>query len=225
MNKITNPSLKKKLSSEGFYTYYDITDGSYSESKVRSLIEQFPALERMACYVFDPKTGQSEGQMDRIENIIKTYCPEYTYDELEYDHDLTGYVNDNESLPFFKLGLEYTLSEEGLEVRIPANGIRFDESTFQLTSLSILPWMGAGSSVYNGYTFIPDGSGTIIRFEDITTGYNISGEMYRTRLLVSRDNRSARRDNEISRIRRCQRNMGRTHRRLHSDNHRGRHNG
>ena len=178
MNKITNPSLKKKLSSEGFYTYYDITDGSYSESKVRSLIEQFPALERMACYVFDPKTGQSEGQMDRIENIIKTYCPEYTYDELEYDHDLTGYVNDNESLPFFKLGLEYTLSEEGLEVRIPANGIRFDESTFQLTSLSILPWMGAGSSVYNGYTFIPDGSGTIIRFEDITTGYNISGEMY-----------------------------------------------
>ena len=76
------------------------------------------------------------------------------------------------------MALEYIVTDDGVDVRLPANGIRFDESVYKLTSVSVLPYMGAGHNRFTGYTFIPDGSGALIRFEDITTPYNISGEMY-----------------------------------------------
>lgn len=170
----------------GFYLYYDIEDPSYSERKVLEIIEQFPIAEKMAFYVIDPDTSAKE--LGILESYILKYCPEYTYDELEYDHDLTGYVSKDENPPLFRLALEYTVGEDGLEVRLPANGIRFDESTYQLISISVLPWMGAGRHAEtdtgragSGYTFIPDGSGSLIRFEDVAEDgnvYNVSGQMY-----------------------------------------------
>ena len=36
-----------------------------------------------------------------IEDYIFKYAPEYTYDELEYDHDLTGYVAEDQNPPLF----------------------------------------------------------------------------------------------------------------------------
>ena len=168
----------------GFYLFYDINDTSYSERKVLEIIEQFPIAERMAFYVCDPDISSKE--LATLEGYILKYAPEYTYDELEADHDQTGYVAKDENPPLFRMALEYTIAEDGLEVRLPANGIRFDESTYQLTSVSVLPWMGAGrhvltdlGNVSTGYTFIPDGSGSLIRFEDVADSvYNVSGAMY-----------------------------------------------
>lgn len=166
----------------GFYLYYDITDPSYTERKVLEIIEQFPYAEKGAFYVLDPETSTKE--LGILEDYVIKYAPNYTYDELEYDHDLTGYVSTDENPPLFRMALEYTIGDNGLDVRLPANGIRFDESTYQLTSISVLPWMGAGrsgttESPLTGYTFIPDGSGSLIRFEDVRGEvYNISGQMY-----------------------------------------------
>ncbi len=161
----------------GFYLYYDINDPSYSERKVLEIIDEFPIAEKMAFFVLDPETSAKE--LSTLEKYIFKYCPLYTYDELEYDHELTGYVAKDENPPLFRMALEYTIGEDGLSVRLPANGIRFDESTYKLTSVSVLPWMGCGSSANTGYTFIPDGSGSLIRFEDIKdTVYNVSGQMY-----------------------------------------------
>ncbi len=168
----------------GFYLYYDINDPNYSERKVLEIIEQFPIAEKMAFYVIDPDTSSKE--LATLEGYVMKYAPEYSYDDLEYDHELTGYVAKDENPPLFRLALEYNISEDGLEVRLPANGIRFDESTYQLTSVSVLPWMGAGrhgddgtGEGSTGYTFIPDGSGSLIRFEDVSDSvYNVSGQMY-----------------------------------------------
>ena len=41
------------------------------------------------------------------------------------------------------------------------------ETLYQLQEVSILPFMGSGSNEYEGYTFLPDGSGTIFRYEEI----------------------------------------------------------
>ena len=166
----------------GFYRYYNIADPSYSERKVLEIINQFPIAEKMSFYVCDPEGTKDLGY---IEDYIFKYAPEYTYDELEYDHDLTGYVADDQNPPLFRLALEYIISKEGLEVRMPANGIRFDESTYQITSISVLPWMGAGRhnattpQTLTGYTFIPDGSGALIRYEDVAEKrYSVAGQMY-----------------------------------------------
>ena len=64
--------------------------------------------------------------------------------------------------------LEYTLSEDGLVVSLPANGIRFDETLYKLQNITLLPYMGAGTYTNDGYTFIPDGSGALMDYADFS---------------------------------------------------------
>ena len=131
----------------------------------------------MAVYVCDPDIKARE--LRELENIIKSYCPLYTYEELDYDHDLTKYTGADAAPPRFRLSLEYTLNDNGLLVRLPANGIEFDESVYQFKDVSVLPFFGAGSNEYEGYSVIPDGSGALIRFKDFAgQSVNLSGKLY-----------------------------------------------
>ena len=166
-SKLTAYYLKKSL--EGL-----------SERARAELIEVFPIVEKMEVYVFDDKA--SEVEKNRIEGMIKTYCPEYTYEELDADHAETEYEAQDKNPPLFKLSLEYTLDENGMTVRLPANGIRFNEQMYQLESLQVLPYMGAGNSAYEGYTFYPDGAGSLYEFDDIadTKTRTVRGKVYGT---------------------------------------------
>ena len=157
-----------------------------SDRMLTELYAAFPITKKMPIYVFDPTASETE--LRRVEEIIKTYCPLYTYEELDKDHEETEYVGADRAPALFKMALEYTLDEYGMSVRLPANGIRFDESEYQLTYISVLPYMGAGANfagsdktkTQTGYTFYPDGSGSIFRFEELagkgTT--TISGKVY-----------------------------------------------
>ena len=112
----------------------------------------------------------------RREAWIKTYCPDYTFEQLDADHEATGYVAQDEKYPVFKMALEYYLDEEnGLTVRLPCNGLRYDAATYTLQNLTVLPYMGAsnyknagvtietdtGTKTLENYTFFPDGSGAL----------------------------------------------------------------
>ena len=150
------------------------------------LFAAFPITKKMAIYVFDPVASETE--IRKVEELIKTYCPLYTYEELDKDHEETEYEGSDRAPALFKMALEYTLDEQGLSVRLPANGIRFDESEYQLTYISMLPYMGAGANyagddqknTQTGYTFYPDGSGSIFRFEELASKgtTTISGKVY-----------------------------------------------
>lgn len=164
-----------KLSS--FYTPKDANDPNLTERGVAEMQAKFPITLEMAVYVCDPEIKARE--LRELETIIKTYCPEYTYEELDYDHDLTQYTGDDAAPPRFRMALEYTLNDNGLEVRLPANGLSFDESAYQFQEVSLLPYFGAGSNEYTGYNVMPDGSGALIRFEDFKgKPVNIAGLMY-----------------------------------------------
>ncbi len=121
----------------------------------------FPVLKKktMEIYVFD--TSASEAQMREIEEYVKQYLPNYSFEEMDNDHDETEYVESSVTPPVFKLALEYTLNGDGLSVTLPANGLRYDESAYRITELKILPYMGASLRTNEGYSFIPDGSGTL----------------------------------------------------------------
>ncbi len=163
---------------KAFYTLQDSLNTKKSERARNEMIAKFPVCELMEIYTFDETASNRDKTL--IEDIIKTYCPEYTYETLEEDHAMTQYVGQDKAPVLFRLSLEYTLDEHGnLDVRLPANGIRFDESTYQLNYINLLPWFGAGTSEYEGYTFIPDGSGALVRFEDIgTKPLTITGKVY-----------------------------------------------
>ena len=162
---------------KSFYTEKDPNDPTLTERGVKEMQAKFPITNKMAVYVCDPDIKDRE--LNQCEGIIKTFCPTYTYESLDEDHANTEYEGMDRAPALFKLALEYTLSDEGLAVRLPANGIRYDESNYKLKSVTVLPYMGAGSYANTGYTFIPDGSGAIFRFEHLKgSPYNVAGKIY-----------------------------------------------
>ena len=171
--EVMNEKLAKYFEYFTFSSFYVLKDPNapgITDQDLQVMQNQFEITKKayngglMAVYVCDPDITPT--QLRQVEDRIKTYCPLYTYEQLDYDHELTEYVKDDRAPALFKMALEYRLDEFGLTVRLPANGIRFNEAEYQLDSITILPWMGAGSTDNTGYTFFPDGSGAIFRFED-----------------------------------------------------------
>jgi hypothetical protein len=80
------------------------------------------------------------------------------------------------SFPEKKLGfvIQYELTDSGLKVRLPDDGIR-EDGDFAVFTLDILPYFGAASASEDGYLFVPDGPGGLIRFDathaDFSRGY------------------------------------------------------
>ena len=157
-----------------FYTLED-PEGK-SQAEIDEMNARVPITKDMAVYQLQSDT--SEREMNIIESYIKLYCPDFTYEVLAECHDEVQYIGTDSDPALFRLSLEYYLDEYGLQVRLPANGIRFNESTFSLDSIKILPYFGAASQDYDGYTLFPDGSGTLIRFEDLDSSLTMSGKLY-----------------------------------------------
>ena len=65
----------------------------------------------------------------------------------------------------FKISLQFTLENGYLEVSILYDEIE-EYGTSVICSIDLLPNFGAGSIQDDGYLFIPDGSGALIKFED-----------------------------------------------------------
>ncbi len=161
--------------------YYSLRD-PFSETisdEARTRMQQtFPITKKYAVYILDSTTSTKEKK--NLEHLITTYS-NYTFDDLDSDHRKVEYESSLEALPLFKVAVEYYLDDEGLKVRVPASDIRFDSSSFALNSITILPYFGAGSVSEIGYTLISDGSGSIIRFEDVALSnmeLNITSKVY-----------------------------------------------
>ena len=173
--------ISKKDRTDMENTYGGIYDDLVnSEAQYARALKKFPIIETMPVFVFDPDASESE--LSHAESIIIKYCPDYSYEELEYDHILTEYKADDANPPVFRLALEYKVAEDGLSVRLPANGIRFNESLYTLDNIEVLPYMGAGNSAYEGYNFFPDGSGALFDFQALNAGQTraVSGNVYGT---------------------------------------------
>ena len=106
-------------------------------------------------------------QMAVKAKFIQNYCTNYTFEMMYEDEEFCGYEHVYESKPVFRCTLEYTFNEDGsLSVRLPSNSIVFDETEYILKSITPLQYFGAADFTNDGYIFLPDGSGSIIQFED-----------------------------------------------------------
>jgi len=163
LSHITNQRELDKMNA--YYTLKDAKADDLTERARKELQVTYPMTKDYAIYVFDPNA--SERELTQIEGYIKMNAPEYTFEKMDEDHALLGYEPKDKAPPLFKMALEYYIDEDGLYMRLPANGIRFDESTYRLSYINVLPFMGCGRRENTGYTFTPDGSGALVRYEDI----------------------------------------------------------
>jgi hypothetical protein len=64
-----------------------------------------------------------------------------------------------------QVSIEYVITDKGLSVKVPSGSIK-EEGKYLVSQIRILPFLGAGRKSDDGYIFIPDGSGAVIRFDD-----------------------------------------------------------
>ncbi|HPE95371.1 MAG TPA: DUF5696 domain-containing protein, partial [Bacillota bacterium] len=191
-----DPSNAKRFAS--FYLKKDPNDPTLTAKAKLQMTIQLPITKKMAVYVIDPSVKQNE--LLRMEKWVKAYT-KVTYEIIEEGHTLTEYEGEEQEPALFKLAIEYTLTEQGLDFRCSANNIRFDSSNFKLTNIVLLPYMGAArvtiaGVTQEGYVFTPDGSGTIVSFDNIaaknvTISDKLYGQDYAFHTMTSTGNKEA----------------------------------
>ena len=185
LNKITS-----------FYTEYSYAKAT-SQVQWANWQQDFPFLTgntEASLYVL---AGDAvDYDLTQIETYLRMYT-DYSLDDMLRDHEETMFEDSvDESPPVFKISLEYYVEDGGLRVRLPANAIRYDSEVYFLDNITVLPYMGCGGGVssfenysaegiyeinnsQDGYTLIPDGSGTLVRFESSSVnGNKISSTLF-----------------------------------------------
>ena len=162
---------------EGFYFEKSLEEETTQRAK-DALLAKYPICAEMDVFEFAPDATSTE--VNLVETYIKTYCEDYSFEQMDADHEETGYVSKDEKYPVFKTALEYSIENGALSVRLPCNGLRYDMTTYTLENISILPYFGAGNSKNPGYNFYPDGSGSLFDFEQLNTKATttIKGKVY-----------------------------------------------
>ena len=108
-----------------------------------------------------------------LEKAIRYLCPDYTREDLEEHEAECQYSDTGLNVPAFKVSLVYSIDEDGnLIVDVPTNAISYDQELYSISNITVLRYFGAGDMTDEGYAFFPDGSGTVIKFDDFYFGKN-----------------------------------------------------
>lgn len=158
-----------------FYTPKDLNDPTHSEKTKKEMEQDYPITKQFPVYVCEPTISTQE--LIRLEKLIKNYT-NYDYDTLEADHAETDYVSSDDVPPLFKLALEYRVDGKEITIRCNAGNIRFDSSVYKLSDVLVLPYGGAGDVNNTGYMFSPDGSGSLLRFSDLSDAFTDTDSLY-----------------------------------------------
>lgn len=96
--------------------------------------------------------------VQRINQLLK----DAGYTVEDYAIDMEGITTDNVS---FTISLEYRLVEDGMKVSIPADMLQ-ERGGAKIYRIDVLKLFGAGSSEEEGSLFVPNGSGSLINFNN-----------------------------------------------------------
>ncbi len=174
--------LFSEWSYEKFMAYYDEKglDLETTEATRKTLVETYPILADESIHIYVLDSGASDKEISDLEGWIKDFCMDtYSFEQMDEDHEATGYEATDEEYPVFKIALEYTLSETGLTLRASCNGLQYNMASYTLESISILPYMGAGNTTHPGYNFYPDGSGSLFDYQELASKVeSVSAKIY-----------------------------------------------
>jgi len=141
------------------YRLYDINNLRRNDDRDELLIK-YPNLRNTNIYALRDEVH--EYQKAEYENYFSNAG--YTYDD--YLTDIAMYptlaVRDR---PSFNVTLRYTLEGRSLVLDIPFEKIAY-RATYPITTLSVMPYFGAGYLDDEGYVLVPDGSGSLIYFNN-----------------------------------------------------------
>ena len=144
---------------ESCYRLYDINNLRSNDNKSQ-LLATYHDLNRTKIYAFRDNTPEYMKEM--MEEIFAKAG--YTYDD--YVEDANRYnISGGDEKPAFNITLRYTLDERSLVLNVPFDKIAY-RTSYPITQLTLLPYLGAGGKDDKGYLLVPDGSGALIYFNN-----------------------------------------------------------
>ncbi|MDE6607156.1 MAG: hypothetical protein K2K54_05290 [Lachnospiraceae bacterium] len=158
-------STEDATRAKDYYKKYDINNLGKKDDK-EALLEQYPILEEKVIYVL--RSGAKDNIKKKLEQIFLSAG--YTQEEYMEEKALYEAASGSEK-PVFNVSMEYWLEGNDLVVNVPMEEMEYKED-YPLVSLQILPYFGAGGSDENGYLFVPEGGGALIRFNNGKTAQN-----------------------------------------------------
>jgi hypothetical protein len=144
---------------ESTYRLYDINNLRLNDDKDQ-LLADYPELTKIKLWVL--RTTSPEFMKEEAEESFKKAG--YTMEDFVEDsmrYELKG----GAVKPAFSIMLRYFLDGRSLVVNVPFDKIGF-RAAYPITQLALLPFMGSGNISDSGYMLVPDGSGSLIYFNN-----------------------------------------------------------
>ncbi|NIK77030.1 hypothetical protein FHS15_002155 [Paenibacillus castaneae] len=94
----------------------------------------------------------------------------YTDEDLEKDMAELNFTQEIPAPRIFLASIEYTLDADSLIVKVPIGDIQSPRE-YPVSNVSVLSFFGAGGTDEKGSIFVPDGSGSLIAFNNGKTKY------------------------------------------------------
>lgn len=121
---------------------------------------------------------QTEGTMTSYKDCAKSDSKVVT----PIDNGIkVDYVFINSSNVRLEVSAIYEVTNTGFKATVDAGSLKYDTASYYVNTISLLPGFTSAQKTDVGYIFLPDGSGTLVRFEDIPSkSYqgNITSDLY-----------------------------------------------
>lgn len=192
-NLIKDMPATYKSQMETAYSKYDPyekkEDGTpkHNQVKIDKWISEYPICATTPIYVIKQdylQNDANDAKKSELASYVEKYT-NYTFEQLEKDYEKVREEKDGDKFalsikPTFEFKINYYVDNEGLIVDFDASTLKYDKELYFPTSITILPYFDAVEKKSTGYTFVPDGSGALIKFEDIgdTEIVNFDGTLY-----------------------------------------------
>ena len=132
-------------------------------------LRQYPISATTPLYVIKPTSLSAPKTVQNIINYIEAQT-DYTYEQLLIDYEKVKESTDTFTFgekANFKFNVKYTVENDGFSAEFDAGSLEYNKEKYYIETVALLPYFGAANRANTGYTFVPDGSGALVRFEDL----------------------------------------------------------
>ena len=165
LDKWTEGLTKSQIAAVG-RAYHKYNKSSFKGAELETMLDKYPGMEDETLYlVFENIQTHVKVQMEEIFGKQG-----FTYEDYLKNKELYKETNIKE-VPAFNISMSYKLDGNALIVTVPFSEISY-RLKYPATQVSILPYFGAAGREDEGYMLIPEGSGSIINFNNGKTKQN-----------------------------------------------------
>jgi hypothetical protein len=142
-----------------YYKKYDINHLKKKDNK-EQLLTDYPILADEVIYVLRDTTKETTRKT--MQGVFEDAG--YTYEDYTNDKALS-FAEKTSDKPIFNASMIYRLDGGDLTVEVPFDSLEYKEE-YPMYTLTVLPYFGAGGKDEEGFMVVPEGGGSLIRWNN-----------------------------------------------------------